>query len=329
MQINDLVGDRKVGEKPAEKEVKRETSQEVKDIGKIQNGKTMGAEEKFDAKDPDVPSRGNGSKMGEGESIPDNKAKIPAGQGAMGKEKDIVDTNVNTSADGVVGSSEKATKTAGEKKIEDPKPVCQSKDLKNQKLQDTTEMGAERETGLTPDTLIEPDVPRGEAKMGPDESKEMQTPSVPAGDGAIGHESETVGTEVSVETKGTVIAELEAKVKEAEVKAERIRLATNLAALELIDAEIAQDEFDSEVSKLATSSVQTLKTLIERYNQRRAKRLTENQKVARKEETVREAKQVGLETPVIIEKQASAGLKDQIKGLFSLQKQISDFEENR
>ena len=327
MQINDLLGDRKISDQAAEKEVERVTSQDTKDVDKYQDGKTMGAEEKFDAKDPDVPERGSGSTMGEGEEMPEGKAKIPAGEGAMRKEDEIVDTDVSTEADGRVASSKSKKVTAGEKKVEDPKPVDQSKDLKNQKLKDTMEMGAERETGLTPDTLEEPDVPTDNQLMGPDESKDMQKPSVPAGDGGMGHEDETVGTDVSVETKGTVLAEMEAKLKEAEVKAQRMKLATNLAALELMDGEITQDEFDTSVSKLATSSVQTLKMLIERYQNRRAKKIEHN-KIARKEETVRDAKLVGLETPLIIEKQAG-NLKDQIMGLFSLEQTIRNFEENK
>jgi len=327
MQINDLLGDRKISDTPAEKEVDRVTSQDTKDVGKVQDGKTMGAEEKFDAKDPDVPERGSGSTMGEGEEMPEGKAKIPAGEGAMRKEDEIVDTNVSTEADGRLASNATDVVTAGEKTVEDPKPVDQSKDLKNQKLKDTMEMGAERETGLTPDTLEEPDVPTDNQLMGPDESKDMQKPSVPAGDGGMGHEDETVGTDVSVETKGTTIAQMEAQIKEATVKAERVKLATNLAALELMDGEIIQDEFETEASKLATSSVQTLKTLIERYQKSRAKRLAEGSKIARTEETVRDAQSVGLETPLVIEGQ-SGDLKDQIKSMFSLEKQIQGFEKN-
>lgn len=327
MQINDLLGDRKIGDSPSEKTVERVTSQDTKDVGKVQDGKTMGEEEKFNAKEPDIPQRGSGSTMGEGEEIPEGKAKVPAGQGAMGTEKDTIEVEVSVEADGRVASVQpKTKKTAGEKKVEDPKPVDQSKDLKNQKLKDKQEMGAERETGLTPDTLKEPEVPQDNQTMGPDESKEFAKPSVPAGDGGMGHEDETVGTEVSVETKGTVIAQMEARIKESEVKAERVKLATNLAALELMDGEIAQDEFDGEVSKLATSSVPTLKTLIERYQKRRAKRIAENTKIARKEETVREAKSVGLETPFIIEKQASSDLKDQIMSMMSLEQKLRDFE---
>lgn len=328
MQINDILGDRKIGESASEKTVERVTSQDTKDIGKVKDGKTMGEEEKFDAKDPVVPQRGSASTMGEGEEMPEGKAKIPAGKGAMGTEKDTIEVEVSVEADGRVASVKKTKKVAGEKKVECPKPVDQSNDLKNQKLKDKQEMGAERETGLTPDTLVEPTVPRGDAKMGPDESKEFLTPSIPAGGGGMGSENETVGTEVSVETKGTVIARMEAQIKESEVKAERVKLATNLAALELMDGEIGQDEFDGEVSKLATSSVQTLKTLVERYQKQRAKKVMDSTKIARKEETVREAKSVGLETPFIIEKQAGNNLKDQIMGLFSLEKKIRDFEDN-
>lgn len=330
MQINDILGDRKISDNPSEKEVEKVTSQDTKDVGKIQNKNTMGKEEKFDAKGPEVPSRGKGSTMGQGEEMPENKAKIPAGEGSMRAEDTTIDTKVNTEADGIVASKKsKKTKVASEKTIEDPKPLDQSKDLKKQKIKDKMEMGSERESGLTPDTLKEAEVPEDNQLMGPDESKELNKPSVPSGNGGMGYEEETVGTEVSVETKGTVIADMEAKIKEANVNAERIKLATNLAALELLDGEINQEEFDTEVSKLATSSVPTLKTLISRYQERKAKAI-EKSKIARKEETVRDARSVGLETPFIIESKSNTeDLKQKLQGMFSLGRKIQEYEENK
>jgi hypothetical protein len=329
MQINDLLGDRKISDNPAEKDVKQEGSQEV--VDKYSDGKTMGNEEKFDAKDPDVPARGNGSTMGDGESMPEGKAKVPAGEGAMGSEGEIVDTSVSVNADGIATSAtEKAVKTAADKKVEDPKAVEDSKDLKGQTLSNGKGMGSEKEDGLTPDTLKDPDVPMDNQLMGPDESKDFENPKVPAGSGGMGHENETVGTEVSVETKGTVIAQVEAKaeakVKEASVRAERVKLATKLAALELLDREITEAEYDDEITKLASSSVPTLRTLIHRYEDRRAKRLAQKSNIQKVEDTVES--NGGLETPLLISKEASNNtLKDDIMGMFSLEKKIRSFED--
>jgi hypothetical protein len=331
MQINDLLGDRKISDTASEKEVKHEGSQDC--VDKYQDGKTMGKEEKFDAKDPDVPARGNGSKLGEGESMPEGKAKVPAGEGAMGSESETIDTEPCVSADGIAtSSSEKGVKTAGEKKVEDPKPVDQSSDLKKQTLHNGQGMGSEKEDGLTPDTLKDPDVPEDNQLMGPDESKDFESPKVPAGDGGMGGESETVGTEVSVETKGTVIAQIEAeaeaKVKEASVRAERIKLATRLAALELLDREITDEEYDEEVTKLASSSVQTLKTLIQRHHDRKARRLAEKSNVQRVEESFES--NGGLETPLFLSKEAnSSNLKDDIMGMFSLEQKLRSYEDDK
>ena len=331
MQINDILGDRKIGDTASEKEVTIERSQDVKDIGKVSDGKTLGKEEKFDAKKPDVPQRGNGSKMGDGESIPEGKAKVPAGKGAMGTEDKTIDTKVTVTQDGIskgtaTSATDKKVKVAGEKQVGDPKPVDQSKDLKGQKLKDKNEMGKERETKLTPDTLEEPDVPRTNEKMGPDESKDFETPKVPAGGGGMGKENETVGTEVSLETKGTIIAKEDARITEAKVRSERIKLATKLAALELIDGQIAEKEYNDEVEKLASSSVPTLKTLIDRYEKQRAKVIANKPAVKR---IASEETDIGLETPLLISKEANnQTLKDKLQGMFSLDKKIKDFEEN-
>ncbi len=56
---------------------------------KFQDGKTMGHEEKFDAKPVDMSqvSKGSASLMGKDESLPEGKPDVPAGGGKMGKEE--------------------------------------------------------------------------------------------------------------------------------------------------------------------------------------------------------------------------------------------------
>jgi hypothetical protein len=322
MQINDILGDRKISDSAKEVEVAVEQSQDVDDIGKVQDGSTMGDEEKFDAKDPDVPT--GDATMGPDEDQDFEKAKVPAGDGEMGSEGDTIDTDVDVNMQGHaqhVANSNKATKTAGEVTIENPVALEDSADLKSQTLSDGSTLGAEEKFDAK-----DPDVFSGDAKMGPDEDQDFEKPTVPAGDGEMGHEKETIDTDVDTEIKGTTIAHADKEVLEAKVRAERIRIATKLASLEMMDGEIAPQDFDKEVDDLASSSVPTLKKLLARYE---AKRIV---KVANKQEQTLEktanTEPQGLEVPVVINTQTNtANLKDEIKGLFSLQQKIDDFED--
>jgi hypothetical protein len=324
MQINDLVGDRKISDKAKEVTPERRTSQEeTGEIGKFQDGSTMGNEESFDAKDPDVPMGKNKSLMGPDEEIPTDKVSIPAGDGAMGHEKETVGDDVMTDQDGRVqqttAKNKKQTKVASEKVIKDPVALEDSADLKGQKLKDGSTMGHEEKFDAKG-----PDVPRGNQVLGPDESKDMDEPKVPAGDGAMGHESEIVDTKVETEIKGTTIAKaVNNEVLEAKVQAERIKLATKLASLEMMDGEITVQQYDKEVGVLAMSSVPTLKTLLERYEARR------DVKASSKSSEVKTASAPALETPLLSGLSGESkekSLKDQLTSMFSITKKLDEVQ---
>jgi len=327
MQINDLLGDRKISDQAKEVTPDRKTSQEeTGEIGKVQDGSTMGHEEKFDASEPDVPMGKNESLLGPDEEIPTDKVSIPAGDGAMGHEKETVGDEVMTDHDGRVqqttAKNQKQTKVANEKVIKDPVALEDSKDLKGQKLQDGSTMGHEEKFDAK-----DPDVPTGNQVLGPDESKDMDEPKIPAGGGVMGHEKDIVDTEVDTEIKGTVIANVAKKeIQEAEVKAERIKLATKLASLEMMDGEIAEKDYDKEIETLAMSSVPTIKTLLARYVEQRAK------KVASKESAVKTASapaQMGLETPLLSGLSGETKedtLASQLTSMFKLTKDLDKYE---
>jgi hypothetical protein len=324
MQINDILGDRKISDTPAEKSVNVEQSQDVNDIGTVSDGSTMGDEEKFDAKDPDVPT--GDAKMGPDEDQDFEELKVPAGKGAMGSEKETIDTDVDVNMQGHaehVASSDKVTKTAGEVTIGDPVALEDSADLKSQTLSNGSTLGAEEKFDAK-----DPDVFTGDAKMGPDEDQTFEKPTVPAGGGDMGSEKDTIDTDVDTEIKGTTIARSENKeILEAKVNAERIRLATKLASLEMMDGEIEPQDFDKEVDDLATSSVPTIKKLLARYEAKRKTITAHTKNTTAKQATASIAPQ-GLETPLLINTQSEApNLKDEIKSLFSLQGQVDDFED--
>ena len=127
------------------------------------------------------------------------------------------------------------------------------------------------------------------------------------------------------EIKGTTIANSAKEVLEAKVKAERIRIATKLASLEMMDGEIEATDFDKEVDDLASSSVPTLRKLLARYEAKRTVKVAKSTHTTEKTASIEPQ---GLETPLVINTGSNdQNLKEDIKSLFSLHQTIEGFED--
>jgi len=256
----------------------------TEDFGKVKDGGTMGHEEKFDAKDPEVFS-GDATMGGEKEADLTPVTKKPdydAGGGEMGHEKELGYTSEKeheatggTQGAGKSASSKartsalaerilNATKTASDKKLEkaapvsedgDTKPYAANKDLPKsgnpitpQESADIgkVEAGDSSFMGHEKETLVS--VPKAE----------KDAPSIPAGGGtnAKYDKNEKNAPEKQTAHKGTVIAG-----GDAESLAAKKEAATRIAGRKLKAGMISVDKLASEIEKLARYEPSDLKDL--------------------------------------------------------------------
>lgn len=183
---------------------------------------------------------------------------------------------------------------AGDKKVEDPKPLDKSNIKpegfmaggKDVHAPDGSVMG--QETKFEAHEVEKSEVSKGEASlMGKDESLPKDGPAVPAGGGQMQQE-ELEGGDVS--TKGTVIAENDRSQKcesseiemlrnEQKVKEARMKAASVLAADMLQHGEISKDEYTKTFETLAGLPVPAIQTLAVSVKKHREKVEAKNRTV--------------------------------------------------
>lgn len=256
----------------------------TEDFGKIRDGGTMGNEDKFDAKDPDVFS-GDATMGGEKDadlSPVTNKPEFDAGGGEMGHEKELGYTSekeheatggtqgagksasskqrVSALADRIVG----AAKTASDKKLEKSKPVSEDESTKPYSAnKDIAKSG----NPITPfDSADIGKVEAGDSSfMGHEKEtlvnvpkEDNSAPSIPAGGGTNSKydKNEKNAPEKQTAHKGTVIAG-----RDAESLAARKEAATRVAGRKLKAGMISIDKLASEIDKLARYEPSDLRDL--------------------------------------------------------------------
>ena len=231
------------------KEIKLQRAQES--VGKIQDGKTLGNEEKFDADKPEVPVAGEKAQIGQEKDLHpgDTLPKVPSGDANLGHEKEQGYTSDGATFTGGRGgagkaeiketsaSSTKQTKVAEDKKVGPANPVAKEVPFKIQENKDLSKSGNPR----TPDegSKTEPKVEEGGEKafMGHEKEtlnsvpKATDTPSIPTGGGRNDKydKNENYAPEGQTKIKGTRIASDESK-------SEAIRLAGKMLENKIITA---------------------------------------------------------------------------------------------
>jgi len=318
------------------KEVSLQNAQDDKDIGTVSDGSTMGNEEKFDAKKPEVFS-GDANMGGEKDAGYDNskpKASFDSGGAEMGEEKAQGYTaekqNVATGGEkgqGNVSASSKTRtaslaerivnatlKTANDKKLDKAAPVSEDGDTKpyaankdNPKSgnpitpQESAdigkiEAGSSSFMGHEKETLS--DVPK----------EENSAPSIPAGGGtnAKYDNNEKNAPEKQTAHKGTVIAG-----GDTESSAAKKEAATRVAGRKLKAGMITIDKLASEIEKLSRYESSDLRDLENALFGASKKGL----------DTVAK----GSEKPLIIseksnQRKIASELKDSLQSLFTLNK---------
>lgn len=267
------------------KEVTLNKVQDDKDIGKYQDNSTMGHEEKFDAKDPEVFS-GEATMGGEKDAGYDSdqpKASFESGGAEMGDEKAQGYTaekqNQSTGGDNGQGNhsasskarvsslaerivNAAAQKTASDKKLEGHKPVSEDGDIKPYaankdnpksgnpiKPQDSADIG-KIEAGDSSFLGHEKDTLTSVPK------EENSAPSIPAGGGKNPKYDTNNDAEKQTAHKGTVIASGDSKSLAARKEA-----ATIVAGRKLKAGMITIDKLASEIEKLSRYEPSDLKDI--------------------------------------------------------------------
>jgi hypothetical protein len=223
----------------------------------------------------------------------------------------------------------KETKTAGDKKVEDPKPLPdgnvkpEGHTAGGNKFQDGGTMGHEEKFDAKE---VKPDDVSGGEKslMGKDESLPKDKPEVPAGGGKMGNEEHDGG---DVSTKGTVIAEVrKAAEAEAKIREARILAASAYAADLLKNGEISGEEFASTVEKIAAMPVQAIQSLQLSTRKAREKVAACNTALQAQSQT----KTAGLSIPVVISSSSKeSSLTERLVNQFKLTKQLNALDQMR
>ena len=328
------------------KEVSVNRVQDDSDIGTISNGKTMGNEQKFDAKGPDVFS-GDATMGGEKEAdlTPvTNKPEFDSGGAEMGDEKAQGYTaekqnqatggekgqgnhsasskaRVSNLADRILAANAKnMSKTSSDKKLENAKPVSEDKDIQPiQSNKDNPKSG----NPITPKDSA--DIGKTEAGdssfMGSEKETltnvpkaENSAPSIPAGGGKNSKYDTNNDAEKQTAQKGTVIAG-----GDAESLVARKEAATRVAGRKLKAGMIDVSGLAAEIDKLARYESSDLKHLETALFGASKKGLDT---VAR-----------GSEKPLIIseksnQRKIASELKDSLQSLFTLDKRNVQAQED-
>lgn len=236
--------------KTAESEGKKPKLQKAQDsVGKIQDGKTIGNEEKFDAKKPEVPAVGAKAEINQekdlhpGDELPD----VFTGDANLGHEKEQGYTSDGASLTGgdkgqgkseitTTSSGKKQVKMAEDKKVGPVKPVSKEIPFKIQDNKDLAKSG----NPITPDEGSKTEVKveeKGEGAFIGHEKESLEfvpkadkTPSIPAGGGKNPKfDKNDNDPEKQTNIKGTIIASEQSK-------SEAIRLAGKMLENKIITA---------------------------------------------------------------------------------------------
>jgi hypothetical protein len=157
--------------------------------------------------------------------------------------------------------------------------------------------------------------------MGEDESLPTDKPSVPAGSGSMGQEPWDGG---DVSTKGTVIAENKAKVREARLKAASVYVADLLQ-----HGDIDQNEYSETLEKTASMSVPAIQQLA--FSTKKARERMAKTAAAREAMVKEASSQPGLGVPVVIaaSNNRNEDLKDRLVGAFKLTQTLDELTEEK
>ena len=272
-------------------ELKVSPAQDDKDIGKYQDGKTLGNEPKFDAKQPSIPS-GKDSLMGgekdAGLEPVKSKPSIEFGGAEMGKEKEqgYTSEKQDNISGGQLGSgsskaastkekmnklatavSSKLKKEAGEvvvKRVQDDKDIGKYQDgktLGNEPKFDAKNpsvpsgkdslMGGEKDAGLEP-VKNKPVVETGKSEMGQEKELGYTAEKTNEISGGTSGQGKSRSSEDKKETVATSGSEDSLARKEA---------ATRIAGKKLKANMISIDKLSAEIEKLARYQVSDLNDL--------------------------------------------------------------------
>lgn len=221
--------------------------------------------------------------------------------------------------------SEKNVRTAGDKKVEDPKPLDKG-NIKPEgymagdgKLSagDGSVQGSEEK--FKAHEIEKSEVSKGESSiLGPDESLPTGKAEVPAGGGQIGNE-ELTGGDVSTkgtviaETQGAVISEVEKVRNENHVREARLKAASALLADQMRHGEVTEKEYVEKLEQYAQMDVPAIQAL--GHAIRETRKRIEARATALKPET----KQAGLGIPVVHDvSREGESLKDRLSRQFSI-----------
>jgi len=320
------------------KEVSLENVQDNKDIGKVSDGKTMGNEEKFDAKKPEV-FTGDATMGGESEAGYNNdkpKASFESGGAEMGDEKaqGYTAEKQNTATGGDKGqgnhtSSSKARmsslaerivnasvkKTANDKKLENAAPISEDGDVKpfsankdNPKSGNPIKPFEEGQKVGKVDAGDSSFMGHEKETLTSVPKEENSAPSIPAGGGKNPKydNNEKNTPEKQTAHKGTVISS-----GDTESLAVKKEAATRVAGRKLKAGMISIDKLASEIEKLSrydTSDLRDIETALFGASKKGL-------------DTVAK----GSEKPIVIseksnQRKITSELKDSLQSLFTLDK---------
>jgi len=242
-----------------------------------QDGKVIGDETKFKADKPDVPSKGDASKMGQETPPKADTATIPTSDARMGGEKDNKDLkpeldDTATGGEEGAGTSKAASSQSRINDLADRIIAAQTK-MKRVAPQDNKDInptgdsyiGNEKESiGDVPAAKSHPtSVPRGDAFIGNEKESigekpsEKDMPSIPTSDARIGGEKDNakIAPEKENELMGVADATVTAQSKNSRKEA------TRLAGRMVQAGKITPDQLSDKIAELATYKVAQIKDL--------------------------------------------------------------------
>jgi len=298
------------------------------DVQKFANGlvkavKTAATEECCDEVKTDTSEKEAKDFTNDAEKKPEKDASAPAPeQPAKNEEGQVKTDTAKLEAENFTNDAEKKPDTEASSKKEVKQAA--DKDLKNapiadgnlqtdgysagdKKFQDGKTMGAEEK--FDADKVEKSEVSAGsKSEMGKDEELPKGEFKVPSED-----------ADTNTMTKGTVIAEQEAKLREARLKAASIYVADLLRHNEISEAEY--DETLEKVASMPIPAIQQLALSTRKTRDRVAKAVEAAQKKAATE------KEVGLGLPVVISSNKGNDLTERLAKSFSLTKKCDDYED--
>jgi len=278
--------------------------------------------EKFTNDGEKKPDDGGATSKGNGKKPDSEKGQVKIDTGK--KEGDEFTNKGEKEAE---AATNKTTKQAADKKVEDPKPISEGNLTQEGfpngecKFQDGKTMGNEEKFDAA--EVKKSDVSAGDKSlMGNEEPAAKEGPKVPAGGPALGNEELTGG---DLSTKGTIIANNQPNSVSSEVREARLKAASAYVADLLRNGEIGENEYNETLEKYAKMPVQAIQALAASTRVARQRAMNAIKVNAEKQGNQKTA---GICIPIVVASSSNEkSLKDKLVEAFKLTNDLNNLDE--